>query len=220
MKDYMEILTKTPLFRGLNDSEIEKILPLFKTGIRQYRKGEYILKAGKNDAYLGIMLSGKAHIIQEEFWGNRNIVSTIGKGMNFGESYACAPEVEMSISVVAEADCRVMFLHLREGLQYHRGYEKEINCVTMNLIQDMAYKNIYFTEKLRHIGERTTRTKIISYLSAQSEKTGRKQFDIPFTRQELADYLFVDRSGLSAELCKMRDEGLLEFHRNHFILKN
>ena len=220
MRDYIEILLKTPVFRGLSPNEIEKILPLFRSGIKKYKKGEYILKAGKADARLGIMLSGKAHIIQEEFWGNRNIVSTIGKGMNFGESYACAPEVEMSISVVAEAECRVLFLNVQEGLKYHRGCEGEISKVTMNLLTDMAYKNIYFTEKLRHIGERTTRTKIISYLSAQSEKTGKKQFDIPFTRQELADYLFVDRSGLSAELCKMRDEGLLEFSRNHFILKD
>ena len=215
----MEILKQVHLFRGMSQEEINRLLPVFKARIREYKKGEYILKAGQSEVPIGIMLSGKAHIIQEEFLGNRNLVSSIEKGMNFGEAYACAPEISMSISVVAESDCRIMFLNISDGMKNHDTCEEEFSRVMLNLLEDMAHKNIYFTEKIRHLGERTTRTKIVSYLSAQSERRGTKEFDIPLTRQELADYLFVDRSGLSAELCKMRDEGMLEFHRNHFILK-
>lgn len=219
MSDYLKILNSSPVFKGIEEDKIEKLLPVFGAVTRNYSKGEYILKAGDMNNLLGIILEGKVHIIQEEFWGNRNILSAIGPGQNFGEAYACAPSARLSINVVAEADCKVLFLNVSGGLENSpEELNEAIHRITLNLLRDMAGKNIYFTEKLTHIGERTTRGKIISYLSSQSDKAGSTDFKIPFSRQELADYLFVDRSGLSAELCRMRDEGLIWFNKNHFKL--
>ena len=219
MREYIKLLKNAPVFNGIEEESIEKLLPVFGAVIKDYSKGEYILKAGEMNNLLGIILEGKVHIIQEEYWGNRNILSAMGPGQNFGEAYACAPRARLSINVVAEAECRVVFLNVLRGIENSPAELNEaIHRITLNLLRDMAGKNIYFTEKLTHIGERTTRGKIISYLSSQRDKAGSTEFKIPFSRQELADYLFVDRSGLSAELCRMRDEGLIWFNKNHFKL--
>ncbi len=219
MKKYIDILKKTKLFKDIDEESILELLPLFEANLRNYRKGEYIFRAGETTEVLGIMLSGKAMIIQEEFWGSRNILSFIEVGQNFGEAYACAPGLRLSISVVAEAPCSIMFLNVRKAFNSDNENRAMYSRITGNLLSDMAEKNIYFTEKLTYLGERTTRAKLLAYLSGQSQKNNSVEFDIPFSRQELADYLFVERSGLSQELCKMRDEGLLVFKKNHFILK-
>lgn len=219
MKKYINILKKTQLLKGIEEEEIMELLPLFEATVKEYSKGEYIFRAGETTELLGIMLSGKAMIIQEEFWGSRNILSFIESGQNFGEAYACAQGSRLSISVVAETPCSIMFLNIRKALDEDNDNRTIYRKIMENLLSDMACKNIYFTEKLTHLGERTTRAKLLSYLSEQSQKHNNVEFDIPFSRQELADYLFVERSGLSQELCKMRDEGLLTFKKNHFILK-
>jgi len=91
--------------------------------------------------------------------------------------------------------------------------------IIRNLLGELAEKNLRFGEKLTHMGQRTTRAKLMSYFSAEAQRLGSYEFDIPFSRQQLADYLAVERSGLSLELGKMRSEGLLDFHKSHFILK-
>lgn len=215
----MEILESCRVFQGIENRKMDGILELFGAAEKTYSKGEYILKAGENSHLIGIILDGKVHIIQEEFWGNRNILSVLESGMNFGEAYACAPGAKLSINVVAEAECRILFLNLPKALQSTAAeLQDSVNIIILNLLRDMAFKNVYFAEKITHVGERTTRGKIISYLSSERDKAGSTDFYIPFSRQELADYLFVDRSGLSAELGRMRDEGMLWFEKNHFIL--
>ena len=184
-----------------------------------YQKGEYILRSGDAAESLGLMLEGRALIIQEDFWGNRNIMSSIGQGQSFAETFACAPGSVLNVSVVAESACTILFLNMNRILTVCPAACAHHSRMLRNLLADLANKNMRFNEKLTHLGQRTTRAKLLSYLSAEAQKHGSFEFDIPFSRQQLADYLFVDRSGLSAELCKMRDEGLLEFHRNHFSLK-
>ena len=219
MKKDMEILESARIFKGIEPEELYGLLKLFGAVEKSYRKGEYILKAGESSQRVGLILEGKVHILQDGFWGNRNILSVLERGMNFGEAYACAPGAKLSINVVAEADCRILFLDVSSVFKVTMAEcQDSVKTLILNLLEDMAFKNVYFTEKITHVGERTTRGKIISYLSSQKDKWGSTDFYIPFSRQELADYLFVDRSGLSAELCRMRDEGLLWFEKNHFRL--
>ena len=137
----------------------------------------------------------------------------------FAAAFACAPGAVLNVSVVAQTPVTVMFLNVRRILSVCTSACSHHSRIIRNLLGELADKNLMLSEKVSHMGQRTTRAKVMSYLSAQAQKSGAYEFDIPFSRQQLADYLAVERSGLSVELCKMRDEGLLEFHKSHFVLK-
>lgn len=219
MKDFLTVIEDSQLFEGLSEQEIRRMLGCLDTKSVNYDRGAYILRSGDRVEALGLMLSGSALIIQEDFWGNRNIMASIAPGQSFAETFACAPGTELNVSVVAESSCSVMFLNVNRILTVCPAGCGCHSRMIRNLLAELAGKNLQFNEKLTHLGQRTTRAKLLSYLSAEAQRHGNFAFDIPFSRQQLADYLFVDRSGLSSELCKMRDEGLLEFHRNHFVLR-
>ena len=165
------------------------------------------------------MLAGSALIVQEDIWGNRSILSKTGPGQTFAEVFACAPGAVLNVSVEAESAVTVMFLRVRRVLSVCPSACSHHSRIIRNLLGELAEKNLRLNEKLTHMGQRTTRAKLMSYFSAEAQRRGGYEFDIPFSRQQLADYLGVERSGLSLELGKMRDEGLLDFHKSHFILK-
>lgn len=218
MKKFLPIIRGARLFAGITDEELTGVLTCLKAKTADYPKGGYIFHAGDTAESLGLLLSGNVLIIQEDFWGNRNIMSSIGQGHCFAETFACAPGAVMNVSVVAESPCTVLFLNVKRILTLCPSSCSHHSRIIRNLLADLASKNLRFNEKLTHLGQRTTRGKLLSYLSAEAQKHNSTEFDIPFSRQQLADYLFVERSGLSLELCKMRDEGLLTFRRNHFVL--
>ena len=112
-----------------------------------------------------------------------------------------------------------MFLNVRRVMDVCPSACAHHSRIIRNLLSELAEKNLRFNEKLTHMGQRTTRAKIMSYLSAEAQRLGKYEFDIPFSRQQLADYLAVERSGLSLELGKMRGEGIIDFRKSHFILK-
>ena len=219
MKDFLPIIRRSQLFAGIADQEITEMLTCLNAKSINYQKGHYILHAGDTVESLGLMLFGNALIIQEDFWGNRNIISSVGQGQSFAETFACAPGTTLTVSVTAESSCTVMFLNVKRILTMCPATCEHHSRVIRNLLSDLANKNLRFNEKLTHLGQRTTRAKLLSYLSSEAQKHNSFEFDIPFSRQQLADYLFVERSGLSLELSKMRDDGLLEFHKNHFTLR-
>ena len=165
------------------------------------------------------MLSGSALIVQEDIWGNRNILSKAGPGQTFAEVFACAPGAVLNVSVEAESAVTVMFLRVRRVLSVCPSACSHHSRIIRNLLGELAEKNLRLNGKLTHMGQRTTRAKLMSYFSAEAQRRGSYEFDIPFSRQQLADYLGVERSGLSMELGKMRREGLLDFHKSHFLLK-
>ena len=215
MKEYLPVICASRLFAGLSPRQAAELLPRLSPRPASYGKGDYLLHAGEPVQALGLVLSGRVLVVKEDFWGGRNLLSSLGPGQCFAETFACVPGSILGVSVVADASTLVLYLDLSSLLSAPEGVP-----LLRNLLTDMAGKNMAFTEKLTHLGQRTTRNKLLSYLSAQAQRRGSVEFDIPFTRQQLADYLLVDRSGLSAELCKMRDEGLLDFHKNHFILRH
>ena len=166
-----------------------------------------------------MVLSGSVHIVKEDFWGNRNIVTEIGPGQIFAESYACTPGAALGVSVVAAEAAAVMFMNVRRVLTTCSSACEFHSRLLRNLLSVLAEKNLRFNDKLTHMAQRTTRQKLLSYLSAESMRLGSPEFDITFNRQQLADYLSVDRSAMSGELSKMRDEGLLDFYKSHFRLR-
>ena len=203
-------MTSSPLFRDIAPADLASLLDCLDARERAYEKGAWLLRRGEWTDRLGLVLSGTVHILREDFWGSRSIVGLAGPGEIFAESYALAGE-PLEVSVLAASDARVLFLRVETALT---------GCgqLTRNLTALLAEKNLTLTRKMRHMARRTTREKLLSYLSAQALRSGGPEFDIPMDRQQLADYLAVDRSAMSAALGKLRDEGVLEFRKNPFHL--
>ncbi len=218
MEPFLPVIRMCPLFAGVADGEILAMLACLDARRKRYQKDSFLLSVGDRVHALGLVLEGTLLVIQEDIWGNRNIVRAVGAGETFAASYACA-DVPLSVSVCAESCAEILFLDMKRILNVCSASCSHHGRIIHNLLCEVAEKNLLLSEKLSHLGQRSTRAKLMSYFSAMARKAGRYEFDIPFTRQQLADFLAVERSGLSVELGKMKNEGLLEFDKNHFIVK-
>ena len=219
MREFLPVIRSAQLFSGISEEELTALLACLKAEQKDFPKEAFVLRAGDTVESVGLVLSGSVLIIQEDVWGNRNILSKAGPGQTFAAAYACAPGSVLNAGVIAETPATVMFFNVKRILDVCPSACAYHGRIIRNLLGELAAKNLRFSEKLTHMGQRTTRAKLMSYLSAQARQRGEYEFDIPFSRQQLADYLGEERSGLSLELGKMRSEGLVDFRRNHFILK-
>lgn len=219
MKEFFSVIRSSLLFSGISEQEFSSMQTCLKAENKNFPKGAFVLRAGDTAESIGLVLSGNVLIVQEDIWGNRNILSKAGLGQTFAAAYACAIGSRLNVSVIAETPVTVMFLNVKRILNVCPSACSHHSRIIRNLLGELAEKNLRLNEKLTHIGQRTTRSKIMSYLSAEAQRLGTYEFDIPFSRQQLADYLGVERSGLSLELGKMRSEGLLDFRKSHFVLK-
>ena len=219
MKEFLPIIRSSSLFSGISETELTAMLSCLETREERFPKDTFLLRAGDTAESIGLVLSGSVLVVQEDIWGNRNILSKAGPGQTFAAAYACAPGSVLNVSVLAETPVTAMFLNVKRVLNVCPSACEHHSRIIRNLLGELAEKNLRFGEKLTHMGQRTTRAKLMSYFSAEAQRLGTYEFDIPFSRQQLADYLAVERSGLSLELGKMRSEGLLDFHKSHFILK-
>lgn len=187
--------------------------------VKDFPKDAFVLRSGETVKSTGLVLSGSVLIVQNDIWGTRNILSKAGSGKTFATAFACTPGSKLNVDVIAETPVTVMFLTINRILNVCPSACAHHNRVIRNVLGELAEKNLHFGEKLEHMGQRTARSKIMSYLSAEAQRFGTYEFDIPFSRQQLADYLGEERSGLSSELGKMRRDGLIGFHKNRFVLK-
>ncbi len=219
MKDFLSVISSSQLFCGVSEDEIIAMLACLKAEKKDFAKDTFLLHAGDAAESVGLVLSGNVLVIQEDIWGNRNIISKAGPGQTFAAAFACAPDAALNVSVMAETPVTAMFLNVKRILNVCPAACAHHSRIIRNLLGELAERNLHLSEKLTHMGQRTTRAKLMSYLSAEAQRIGAYEFAIPFSRQQLADYLGVERSGLSRELSEMRSEGLLCFHKNHFTLK-
>ena len=219
MKDFLSVIRSSSLFSGISEDELPAVLSCLNMRKESFSKDCFLLRVGDTADSIGFVLSGNVLIIQEDIWGNRNILSKAGPGQSFAAAYACAPGSVLNVSVVAETPVTAMFLNVNRILNVCSSTCVHHSRIIRNLLGELAEKNLHFSEKLSHMGQRTTRAKLMSYLSAEAQRLGKYEFDISFSRQQLADYLAVERSGLSLELGKMKRDGLLNFHKNHFVLR-
>lgn len=219
MKKYMNLLEHTQLFYDITRTEIESMLGCLSATTRYYQKGELVFHSGERITAVAMLLEGCIHIQKEDYWGNLSILNRIAEGDIFGEVYACLDHDTIQNNAVAAKQSIVLFLDINRILTMCPSACLFHGRLIRNLLSVMASKNKLLAQKMEHLSQRTTREKLLSYLSEQSFKAGSPSFDIPFNRQQLADFLSVDRSAMSNALCKMRDEGVLQFHKNHFILK-
>lgn len=218
MKEYIEILKATQLFSGVSNEEITAMLNCLQASSHNFKKGEYVCREGEHLEYIMVLVKGKLLVQQDDFWGNRSIVNVIRIGEMFGEAYVAPESGAILNDVVAEEDSTVIFFDVRRILTVCSAACRFHSMVVQNLFYAISEKNRKLVQKIGHMSKRSTRAKLLSYLSEEAKRNNNRHFVIPFNRQQLADFLCVDRSAMSNELCKMRDEGLVKFDKNEFTL--
>lgn len=214
----LSVLKRSKLFSGIEEEEIKVMLPCLSAERKKYKKGEYILRSGEFVGLVGLVISGSVDVMKEDYWGNRNIVAAILPGQTFAESYACAGNIPLGVSAQAAQNSDILMMNIRKLLTTCSSSCSFHSRLIRNLVSLLASKNLMMNEKLTYLTQRSTREKLLSYLSAESMRQHNSSFSIPFNRQQLADYLSVDRSAMSNELSKMQKAGILQFNKNHFLL--
>ncbi|MBO5176265.1 MAG: Crp/Fnr family transcriptional regulator [Lachnospiraceae bacterium] len=218
MQKYVDTLKRSQLFYGVGDSEIVAMLNCLQAKMLIFKKGDYIFREGERIDHITVLVEGKILVQHDDFWGNRNIVNVIRVGEMFGEAYVAPESGALLNDVIAEEDSSVIFFDIKRILTVCSTACRFHSMVVQNLFFSISEKNRSLVQKIGHMSKRSTRAKLLSYLSDEAKRHNSNRFTIPFSRQQLADFLCVDRSAMSNELCKMRDEGLLKFDKNEFIL--
>jgi len=218
VKRYFDVLKSVSLFRGIDESDFLPLLSCLSAKVTHFEKNQIVLMSGDSITSFGIVLSGQVQVVWEDYYGNRSILAKIDAGHLFGESFACADIDTLPVSVLTTAESELLFIDCgklsapcAKACSFHRR-------LIHNMLHIVAMKNITLTQKIELITKRTTREKLMAYLSSQAQNAHSSRFRIPFNRQELADYLSVDRSAMSAELGKLRDDGILRFEKSTFEL--
>lgn len=218
MKEYIPVLQKTQLFSGISEEDTAVMLECLQAKLRTYKKGEFVVRQGEHISNIMVLAAGKLHIQRDDHWGNRSIISMISAAEMFGEAYAAPDSSPMPNDVLAVEDSAVIFFDVNRIITVCPSACRFHSMVVRNLFFAISEKNRKLVRKLSFMSERTTREKLIAYLSEEAKRQNSSSFSIPFNRQQLADFLSVDRSAMSNELCKMRGEGLLDFEKNRFVL--
>ena len=209
-------LANTLLFRGMEPSDIDEMLGCLLAKERTYKKGEIIFPEGSPTEQIGVVLTGRVVIELGDVWGNNSVLSSIGPGGVFAEAYACVPGEPLMVNVTAAEDTEALLLNIKRVLEpcskvcpYHVR-------LVRNLLALCAGKNLQLSRRALHTGPKSIRKRLLSFFSECIKRTGSYSFDIPYNRQQLADYLSVERSALSNELSIMQRDGLIRYEKNHF----
>lgn len=216
--EYIGILEKCPLFDGISAAEYPKLLACLHAKTRNYRKNEMIFTEGEKARYIGVVLHGSVQISRTDYFGNRSILATVETAELFGESFACAEVAAIPICAEAQTDTTVLLLEFQKLADTNAPVCGLHGKLIFNLLKITASKNLLLHQKLEITAKRTTKEKLMAYLLLQAKKADSRCFTVPFDRQALADYLEVDRSGLSAEIGKLRRAGVLKCSKNRFEL--
>ena len=218
MPENLDVLAACPLFEGVSRQDMAAMLQCMQARVVDVPKGGAVFRVDEPAEYVGILLSGGVVVLRDDFDGNRAIQAAMRPGDLFGETFACAGVSRLPVSVEADRPSRVLLIRLKRIIETCPSACGFHNRVLLNLLTVLAAKNLMLNGKLEITSRRTTRDKLLAYLSAQARAAGSDAFVIPFDRQGLADYLGVDRSALSAEIGKLRREGVLESDRSAFRL--
>ncbi len=186
--------------------------------MKTVKKNEYIHEAGTHIDSVGVILTGSVLMTQTDIWGNRNIITKFSAGDSFGDPYTTKKETVLNVDFVAAENSQIVFLKVDKVLNTCTTRCEHHQTLIKNFVISISRKALAFNEKTIIMGKRTTKEKLMAYLSAESLKQGSKEFDIPYNRQQLADYLCVERSAMSVEISKLQQEGVLKTNRNHFKL--
>ena len=212
------VLEKAALFSGTSATEIESMLGCLGTRTRSYDAGEYVFHMGDKTNSVGLVLEGRVEIENVDVWGNISVLGMRGPGQMFGEAYAAVPDEPLMVDIIAAEPSEVLFLTVGKVLRTCPHACPHHALASSNMTAIIARNSLALSHRIFHVAPKSIRGKVLAYLSYVSELEGAREFDIPFNRQQLADYLGVDRSALSAELSRMQKDGLIATRRSHFEL--
>ena len=218
MKKYLETLKQCPLFFGIEEESLLRMLTCLGAEIVKFDKRDTVFAEGIEPKSIGVLLSGGVESVRFDYYGNKSIIDTVSPPELFGEAFACAESKSLPVSVMATDASDVMLIdcaHILHTCSNNCGFHQQM---IYNLMKDLASKTVVFHQRVEVTSKRSTREKLLTYLEIVSQEKKSRNFTIPFNRQELADYLEVDRSGLSAEISKLRKEGVLKSTKNNFEL--
>ena len=215
----IHLLAGTRLFQGIREHEIEAMLTCLSAEERTYGKDAYIYRAGDVTGRLGVVMEGAVNIIKDDVWGNRKIIENIGGGQIFGETYACLKGEPLMVDVQASERSRILFMGVNRILTTCSSSCDFHNRLIRSLMYVLAGKNLMLTKKMDIITPKSLRERVMVYLSQESVKQGCRTVTVPFNRQQMADYLSVDRSALSAELSRMQRDGVISYEKNRFTIQ-
>ena len=219
MEELVDLLKRCPLFYGIKEDELYTLLKCCAAQEERYEAGELVLRMGEAMNSILIMVEGTAQVCQEDFWGQKEELYQLKEGDIFGQSYSCARTPALPVSVETTGPCRAVFLDYQRMITFCSLACEFHTRLIQNLLRIVARKNLMLNQKIEFISKRSTREKLMAYLTAQAKAADSHTFSIPYNRQELADYLGVERSAMSAELGKLKKEGILDFHKNHFQIR-
>ena len=213
-----DFLKKTVIFRGMNDDELNAALSALSSSEKKYTKDEVILHAGSITNMMGLVLEGTVRIESNDMWGNRTILSHVGEGQVFAETYAMAKDEPMLVDAVANEKCKILMLRIGSPGSCSQDPSPWRLKLTTNILDVFMRKNLMLAGRSFHTSPKSIRGRVMAYLNSVSLQNGSDEFDIPFDRQQLADYLNIERTALSKELGKMQKDGLITTKKKHFIL--
>ncbi len=219
MEKYFEILTASSLFAGVSPEELTSLLGCLQARVVTAEKGAPVFLEGDEAGFIGLVLTGAVQIVRDDYYGTRSVLSIVQHGDIFAETYACSSEKTMPVSGYAVKDSQIMFFSCRKMLTVCTNACRFHNLLVKNLLRIVAEKSVGLGQKIQFMSKKTTREKLMAYLLDQAKRAGSPEFTIPFDRQALADYLGVERSAMSAELSKLRKDGVLTTQGSHFILR-
>lgn len=206
------------IFHGMTEEEKDKALYALAANEKNYPKGAAVLHAGDTTEQMGLVLEGSVTIENNDLWGNKTILSHVGTGDFFAETYGFLADEPLLVDVVTNEKSRILFLRIGNLRNMNILNAPWAYKLTGNLLMISMHKNLTLSGRSFHTSPKTIRARVMSYLNTISLRTGKLKFDIPFDRQQMADYLNVERTALSKELAKMESDGLIRFRKNHFEL--
>ena len=219
MKKYFDILSNVALFKGIAPEEFALMRSCMAAETVSYGKGEIVLMAGDRPAFAGVVLSGTLQIVKENYEGIRTLVAHLRPGDYFAEAIYFARVTESPVTVVSDSDAVVMQLNFSHILQTGPDSRELYQKLIENMMEIIAQKNLFLQSRMEIMRIKSVREKVLRYLdSFPLSQDGGNIIEIPLNREEMADYLCVDRSALSHELMKMRRDGIIEYRKNVFKL--
>ncbi|MDR1779051.1 MAG: Crp/Fnr family transcriptional regulator [Clostridiales Family XIII bacterium] len=216
MKNIFPVISSSPLFAGISSEDFGAIMGCLGAAVKGYDKGETVYFEGDTVSEIGLLVSGKLHLLKNDIWGNNSILTEISPPDMFAEAVVCSGLGRVPVSVVAKEKSEILFIDYKKVVTTCEGACGFHSKLIRNMIGVLARKNILLSNKMEHITKRTIKDKLLSYLGDAARQTGSRSIDIPYNRQELADYLSVERSALSAEMSKLKSEGIIDYRKNHF----
>lgn len=215
-----KFLAETKLFEGVDPESIKAMLQCLGAASRTYKKDEYVYMAGDLASAMGLILKGAVNVEHDDIWGKKTILNHVTEGEIFAEAYACIPGEAMMISVITTEDTEILWMDVNKVLKTCSLSCEHHNRLIQNLLLVLARKNLYLSRRILHTSSKSIRERLLSYLSFQAKVQESREIVIPFNRQQLADYLGLNRSALSNEISKMQKDGIISVKKNRFILHN